>query len=76
MVYPWGLGNCVGDDGKYPGQGDHQEGSAAEVAVCVRLTNSTKAPNTNLRRNCFLVSQHVVGVGYHELETSGGEGDG
>ena len=24
----------------------------------------------------FLVSQHVVDVGYHELETSGGEGDG
>ena len=24
----------------------------------------------------ILVSQHVVDVGYHELETSGGEGDG
>ena len=24
----------------------------------------------------FLVSQHFVDVGYHELETSGGEGDG
>ena len=49
VVYPWGLRNCVGDDSKYPGQGDYHEGSTAEVAVCVRLTNSTKAPNTNLQ---------------------------
>ena len=49
VVYPWGLRNCIGDDSKYPGQGDYHEGSTAEVAVCVRLTNSTKAPNTNLQ---------------------------
>ena len=49
VVYPRSLRNCVGDDSKYPGEGDYHEGSTAEVAVCVRLTNSTKAPNTNLQ---------------------------
>ena len=53
VVYPWGLRNCIGDDSKYPGQGDYHEGSTTEVAVCVRLTNSTKAPNTNLRHKFF-----------------------